>query len=141
MEVRPPCDETELAAALALRERVFCGEQGVSLEGERDGRDPDALHVVAMEEGRVLGTCRVLMHGDHAHFGRLCVDPDARGRGLGGELLAAAEAQARAAGARHMVLHAQLAALALYRRAGYRERGEPFDDEGIEHLEMERDLA
>jgi predicted GNAT family N-acyltransferase len=32
------------------------------------------------------------------------------------------------------------AALALYRRAGFRPYGERFDEEGIEHLGMEMDL-
>ena len=45
MEVRRPRDESELAAALALREEVFCGEQGVTLEGDRDGLDAEALHL------------------------------------------------------------------------------------------------
>ena len=37
MEIRRPRDEQELAAALALRETVFCGEQGVTFVGDRDG--------------------------------------------------------------------------------------------------------
>jgi len=48
--VRRPRDKRELAAALALREEVFCGEQGVTLEGDRDGRDGEALHLVAFDE-------------------------------------------------------------------------------------------
>ena len=35
MEIRRPRDEQELAAALALREEVFCGEQGVRLDGDQ----------------------------------------------------------------------------------------------------------
>ncbi len=45
MEIRRPRDERELAAALALREEVFCGEQGVTFDGalpryERAGSTP-----------------------------------------------------------------------------------------------------
>ena len=130
-----------LSAALALRERVFCGEQGVTLAGERDGLDERAVHLVAVEDGAVVGTCRVLVDGPDARLGRLCVERAARGRGLGRELLAAAEETARAAGARQMRLHAQTGALGLYERAGYRPVGAPFDEEGIEHLAMERLLA
>jgi hypothetical protein len=42
IEVRAARDEAEVEAALALREDVFCGEQGVSLADERDGRDAEA---------------------------------------------------------------------------------------------------
>jgi predicted GNAT family N-acyltransferase len=140
-EIRRIAGGDELTAALALRERVFCGEQGVSLEGDRDGLDDRALQLVALDDGAVVATCRVLVDGDRARFQRLCVAPEARRRGLGAALLAEAERAARAAGAARMDLHAQTAALGLYERAGYAAYGAPFDDEGIEHLAMEKRLA
>jgi predicted GNAT family N-acyltransferase len=139
--VRRPRDEEELAAALALRIDVFCGEQGVTFEGDRDGLDDDAVHLVAVEGDEVVGTCRLLIEpGGTARFGRLCVRPSARGTGVGGLLLAEAEREARAGGARRIGMHAQTDALSLYRRAGFRPYGERFDEEGIEHLGMEKDL-
>lgn len=140
-EIRPIAGDDELAAALDLRERVFCGEQGVSLEGDRDGLDGEALQLVALDDGTVVATCRVLLDGDVARFQRLCVAPEARRRGLAAALLSAAEGAARAAHAARMDLHAQTAALALYERAGYTVYGAPFDDEGIEHLAMEKRLV
>jgi predicted GNAT family N-acyltransferase len=139
-EVHLARDEAEVAAALKLREDVFCGEQGVPLEADLDGLDDGALQVVAMESGELVGTCRVVLDGTTARFGRLCVRRDARGRGLARALLDEAEVQARAAGAERMTLHAQTNALGLYRRAGYEGEGEPFDEEGIEHLGMSRSL-
>jgi len=136
-------DEQELAAALALREEVFCGEQGVTLEGDRDGLDPEAVHLVALDgAGELIGTCRLLIDpGGTAKFGRLCVRASARGSGVGAALLDAAEREARAGRARRIGMHAQTSALALYRRAGFRPYGEPFDEEGIEHIGMEKDLG
>jgi predicted GNAT family N-acyltransferase len=139
-EVRLARDEAEVAAALKLREEVFCDEQGVPLEADLDGLDDEALHVIASESGELVGTCRIVRDGTTARFGRLCVRRDARGRGLARALLDQAEVQARAAGAQRMTLHAQTSALGLYRRAGYESEGEPFDEEGIEHLRMSRSL-
>jgi ElaA protein len=140
--VRRPRDEQELAAALALRIDVFCGEQGVTFDGDRDGLDDEALHLVAIDDdGALIGTCRLLIEpGGTARFGRLCVRASARGRGVGAALLAAAEREARAADARRIGMHAQTDALSLYRRAGFRPYGEPFDEEGIEHVGMEKNL-
>jgi predicted GNAT family N-acyltransferase len=139
--VRRPRDEEELAAALALRIEVFCGEQGVAFDGDRDGLDDDAVHLVAVEDDAVIGTCRLLIEsGGTARFGRLCVRASARGTGVGALLLAEAEREARARGARRIGMHAQTDALALYRRAGFRPYGEHFDEEGIEHLGMEKHL-
>ena len=142
MTVRRPRDEQELAAALALRIEVFCGEQGVTFDGDRDGLDDEAVHLVALaDDGEVIGTCRLLIEpGGTARFGRLCVLASARGSGVGAALLAAAEREARAANARRIGMHAQTGALSLYRRAGFRPYGELFDEEGIEHVGMEKDL-
>jgi predicted GNAT family N-acyltransferase len=140
--VRRPRDEAELAAALDLRVEVFCDEQGVMFDGDRDGLDDGALQLVAIGDGGgVIGTCRLLIEpGGTARFGRLCVRATVRGTGVGAALLDAAEREARAAGARRIGMHAQTDALALYRRAGFRPYGERFDEEGIEHLGMEKDL-
>ena len=141
MDVRGAADRGEVEEAMRLRERVFCGEQGVPLAAERDGRDAGALHVVALEDGALVGTCRLLFDGDAALLGRLAVDPGARRRGVGEAILAEAERCARAAGARRVSLHAQVAARGLYDRAGYEPRSAPFVEQGIEHVAMEKVLA
>jgi predicted GNAT family N-acyltransferase len=139
--VRPVQGEQELRAALALRHEVFVLEQGVSVEEELDGRDADALHIVAVQDGRVLATCRLLTQGEEMRLGRMAVAARARRRGLATRLLAEAQARALEAGARRIVLDAQTGAAALYERAGYVARGERFLDAGIEHVRMEKALA
>ena len=140
LTVRRPHGD-ELASALALREAVFCAEQGVAPDADRDGLDGEAVHLVAIDRETVVGTCRLLIEpGATARFGRLCVAAPERRRGVAGALLEGAEREARAGGARRMVMHAQTGALELYRRAGYTPYGEPFDEEGIEHLGMEKPL-
>jgi predicted GNAT family N-acyltransferase len=140
VEVREVLTDAELAAALELRERVFCEEQGVSAEADRDGRDPEATHIVAVDGGRVIGTCRLLFRGGVARLGRLAVEPDRRGDGIGGAILREADEMARAAGADAISLHAQTYAKELYLRDGYRVRGATFVEEGIEHVSMEKPL-
>jgi len=140
-EVRRARDQGELAAALKLRHDVFCVEQGVPEREELDGRDHDGIHLVAIEDGEVIATCRVLMVGATAQFSRLAVRRPARRRGIATALLEAADAETRAAGGRRLVLHAQTYAQQLYERAGYVPRGRPFREAGIEHIAMEKALA
>ena len=140
-EIRLARTRRERDAALGLRHRVFCEEQGVAPELERDGRDGEALHLVAVRGGRVVGTCRLVLDRGSAKLGRMAVEPGARGRGLGAAILAAAVAEARAAGARRVALHAQTAAAGLYERAGFAARGERFEEAGIEHVRMEMALS
>jgi predicted GNAT family N-acyltransferase len=141
IQVRPTRDQAEVAAALALREEVFCGEQGVSLAEERDGRDEEALHLVVVDDGVVVGTCRLLVEGTTVKLGRMAVSRTRRGLGLARALITEAEAQARARGAQRIVLAAQLSAQALYDRAGYDAYGDVFLDAGIEHVMMARALS
>jgi len=141
-EVRWVQRPTELEAALALREQVFCGEQGVPREQELDGRDDDALHVVALEPTAqvVFGTLRLLLEGDVAKVGRVAVARNARRRGVASRMLELALEEARARGAERARLAAQIDALELYERAGFRVESEPFLEAGIRHVWMGRAL-
>jgi predicted GNAT family N-acyltransferase len=141
VDVRTARDRDEVEQALALREQVFCVEQGVALEADQDGLDEQAIQVVAVESGRVLGTCRVLVDDGIGRLGRMAVERSARGRGVGAAILAAAEQSARDAGARLMRLHAQRYVEDMYKVAGYAQYGEEFVEEGIPHVSMEKSLA
>jgi predicted GNAT family N-acyltransferase len=139
-EVRRVRTRDEYAAALALRHAVFCVEQGVPEHEERDGRDREALHLIALADERVVAACRVLIVGDTSQFSRLAVEPAMRRRGIASALLEAADAETRAARGRRLVLHAQTYARSLYEQAGYRARGREFTEAGIEHIAMEKRL-
>jgi len=136
--VRRAHSDRERAAALNLRERVFCGEQGVSVAADRDGRDHESVHIVAVAGGRVVGTCRLLFQDGVARLGRLVVEPELRGRGVAGAILREADRVALDGGAARIALHAQTHALSLYHDHGYAERGARFTEEGIEHVAMEK---
>jgi predicted GNAT family N-acyltransferase len=140
-EVRRSRDADERAAAIEVRRQVFCVEQGVPLHDELDGRDEEALHLVAVEDdGRVIGTCRLVFRGSTCQLSRMAIVPDERGRGLGHALLDLADLEARSAGSARIALHAQIHALSLYERHGYLPRGPHFKEAGIEHVAMEKAL-
>ncbi len=119
---------------------MFSGEQRVSIAADRDGRDDESTHLVAVDGDRVLGTCRLLFRGNVARLGRLAVDPDRRGEGIAAALLALADKVAFQQGADAISLHAQTYARRLYLDAGYEERGPEFVEEGIEHVSMGKRL-
>lgn len=130
----------EMDQVLALRHAVFCDEQGVPPAMEHDAEDATALHVVIVDGGRVVGTCRVLGDGPSVRLGRMAVARERRGGGLGATLLAAAHALAAERGAREVAIHAQCSALGFWERAGYVAEGPGFEEAGIAHVAMRRDL-
>jgi predicted GNAT family N-acyltransferase len=137
-EVRRLRGEAEMQAALQLRHEVFCVEQGVPEREELDGRDGEGVHLVAVSDGEVLATCRLLFVGPTVQFSRLAVRQTARRHGIASALLALADDETRAGGARRLVLHAQTYARSLYDGAGYEPRGRVFMEAGIEHIAMEK---
>jgi predicted GNAT family N-acyltransferase len=138
--VRPARDAAEVEAAMDLRVRVFCDEQGVSREEELDGLDDEALQILALDESGVIATCRLRDLGAEWKLERMAVEARVRGLGVGASLLAGAEEEARAAGAQTMDLHAQRPAEPFYAANGYAPEGEAFMDAGIEHIAMRKRL-
>jgi predicted GNAT family N-acyltransferase len=128
----------DMRGAFALRQLVFCGEQGVPREEEIDARDEDALHLVALDFGsrRVIGTLRLLFEADVAKVGRVAVAREWRRRGVALRMLELALAAARERGCVRVRLAAQLDAAALYARVGFAVESDLFEEAGIQHVWM-----
>ena len=131
----------DLTTCLALRRTVFMEEQGVSLADEMDGRDEDALHVLATLDGKPLGCARILIAENVAAIGRVCVLKDARGTGLGAAIIMAClEIARQQPGLTRAKLGAQTHAMAFYEKLGFAAFGPVYDDAGIPHRDMDRAL-
>ena len=127
-----------LPLARPVRERVFIDEQKVPRELEWDEWDEASDHAVAFEAGGdAIGTARLLPSG---RIGRMAVLKEWRRMGVGAALLEAVLERARSRSMARAVLHAQTQAAGFYRRFGFSERGEEFDEAGIAHVEMTLDL-
>ncbi|MFI5755295.1 GNAT family N-acetyltransferase [Streptomyces sp. NPDC051569] len=149
--IRIAAGPADLEACFAVRKEVFVVEQRVPEDLEYDGRDHDAVLVLAVrDDGLPLGTGR-LLYGPGAadktggnlsvgSLGRLAVGEAARGRGVGAALVRAVEDAARERGLAVVDLHAQSHALGFYERLGYEAYGPEFLDAGIDHRSMRRVL-
>lgn len=134
----------ELEGAVAVRMRVFVGEQGIPAAVEVDEADsvPDTVHAVALHQGVVIATGRLLpdVDGKGPHVGRMAVERTWRRSGVGGQVLAFLEDQARALGFQQITLHAQEYVKSFYAGHGYQEVGDMFLEENIPHREMVKQL-
>jgi predicted GNAT family N-acyltransferase len=141
VEIRPAQGDEEREAAIRLRHRVFVEEQGVPERDEVDGRDGEGVHLLAIENGRIVGTLRLVFVGSTVQLSRLAIDVSHRRQGVASRLLRAADDEVRRRGARRVVLHAQTYAKDLYLSHGYRPRGPMFVEAGIEHVAMEKSVG
>ncbi|GGY05337.1 acetyltransferase [Litchfieldella qijiaojingensis] len=124
--------------ASEIRRVVFIEEQAVPRHEEWDGRDDDCVHFLAWQGERAIGTARLLPDG---HIGRVAVLIEARGLGVGRQLMQAAIEVARQRGHTHVELAAQTHALAFYESLGFEAFGDEFLDAGIPHRNMRLSLA
>ncbi len=127
----------DIATCRALRRKVFIEEQGVSEADEVDGLDDQAIHLLALVDGRPLGCARLLVQGETGKVGRVCVLAEARGTGLGAALMrAAVEEFRKLPGVAKVKLGAQTHALGFYERLGFTAFGPEYMDAGIPHRDM-----
>jgi predicted GNAT family N-acyltransferase len=159
LTVRPVESRSELADALAVRWTVFVDEQGVPEALERDEYDSvdAATHVVAYDEGTdrdgsgergttAVGAARLRPYDDDrertsAKVERVAVLADRRDEGIGARLMDVLETEAREQRVETLVLHAQKPVEGFYVKRGYRRVGDVFEEAGIPHVEMRRDLC
>ncbi|AXC48376.1 GNAT family N-acetyltransferase [Paracoccus suum] len=130
----------DLAACHALRRTVFIDEQGVSEADEMDDLDAGAVHLLALDGDRPIGTARLLLQGDTGKITRVCVLAEGRGTGAGAALINAAIASLRDRGAAQAKLGSQCHAIGFYERLGFEVYGPVYDDAGIPHRDMVRRL-
>jgi predicted GNAT family N-acyltransferase len=114
-------------------------EQGIAPEDEWDADDNTALHAVLFDvNGQAIGNARLLQPTVNiAKVGRMAVLEKARGQGYGARLLYALIREARRRGNKEVRLHAQRTAEKFYAAHGFTVLGEPFDEVGIPHVEMQ----
>lgn len=131
-----PAFSTLCNAAFTLRREVFVWEQKVPDEEEHDGDDLTATHFVAIAQGEVVGTLRLIKRPEHTKIGRVAVRGSFRGQGIARAMIEAAMLQARAAGEQRFYLTAQSDKLGFYEKLGFVAFGPEFMDGGMPHRAM-----
>jgi len=139
----------DLCSVMAIREVVFIEEQSVPEDLERDEDDAHAFHLLAYQGGHAVGTGRLVTlleppegeQGSWGRIGRMAIVAAHRRAGIGTRLLAALEEEARRRELDGLMLHAQQYVRDFYRRAGYSEVGEGFEEAGMPHIEMRKRFA
>jgi ElaA protein len=129
----------QLHDLLALRQRVFVVEQKCAYQ-DVDGADLECVHGLGERDGVLVATARLVPPGlkfEEPAIGRVATALEARGSGFGRELMREAirETRARWPG-RPIRIGAQRYLERFYGELGFVVAGEPYDEDGIPHVEM-----
>ncbi len=134
--LRVPVFSTICNAAFSLRREVFIVEQHVPEDEEHDADDLTATHFVAIAEGEVVGTLRLIDKPEHIKIGRVAVSRNWRGKGIASRMMAAAMAYGHAQGQQRFFLTAQSDKIGMYEKLGFVAFGPEFEDGGMPHRAM-----
>ena len=132
----------ELYAILKLRMQVFMLEQD-SLYLDIDDLDQKSFHLVGKDQGEVVAYARVMFDSITrcAKIGRVVVDKNYRGMKIGNLILSKLlEHISENKEIQLVTLSSQVVAQDIYKKFGFEPVGEPFDDGGILHIKMQKDL-
>jgi len=141
IEIKLVETEPEMESAVAVRFRVFVSEQSIPPEEELDNADATASHAIALCQGQVVGTGRLVFCEDGwAQIGRMAVDAEWRRKGVGSRILRFLEESALDLGLHHCMLHSQEYVRGFYAAHGYHEHGDTFLEVDIPHVEMRKEL-
>lgn len=133
-------DQSSLQDAFKIRELVFVIEQEVDPTEEYDEFEDTSTHFLAKLDGKPVGTARWRFTKNGVKMERFAVLEEARGKGVGQALVAAVLEDVNStseANGKTKYLHAQLTAMPLYSKFGFKSVGEMFEECNIQHYKME----
>lgn len=140
LQVEKITDQHELDSAFKIRKEVFVIEQKVNATDEYDEYEDSSVHFLAKFNNIPVGTARWRFTEKGVKLERFAVLKEARGKGVGQALVESVLADISThpkTDSKIKYLHAQLKAVSLYKKFGFRKVGGIFDECNILHFKME----
>ncbi len=131
--------KAEVYAVAKLRQQVFIVEQN-SIYSDLDDHDQSSTHYLDVDQTgqlKVYGRFRHTQSQSEVKIERVVLDKSARGKGLGKQLMKRMLKDILAEFPKNkIVLSAQLEVREFYASLGFIAQGTPYDDGGIDHIQM-----
>ena len=125
----------------SLRSEVLIRPFGITPGAEVFPTEDQSYHLVAIDEGRVVGCAIFIPEGKTGRICQMAVVPFLQKKGLGAALMSRLEKRLRGEEFEDAYLHARHYAVGFYERMGYRIEGEPFEEVGMKHFVMRKALT
>lgn len=127
---------------VALRDDILRRPLGLVYPPEMLGAEASDYHLACYSDG-VLAGCLILTPIDErtVQMRQVAVAEAMQGTGIGRAMVERSEEIARAQGFAEMVLNARDTAIPFYDRLGYERVGEEFEEVGIRHWRMRKDIG
>ncbi|MFD2327270.1 GNAT family N-acetyltransferase [Mucilaginibacter galii] len=107
---------------------------------DQDNKDQQCYHLLLFCEGQLAAYCRLVPAGlsyVEVSIGRVVTSPAFRGKGIGRKVMELAMQNCLDLFSTKTIrIGAQTYATAFYESLGFVAEGDPYDEDGIEHIEM-----
>ena len=139
--------EKDRLLGFKLRTEVFVNEQNVPIELELDEKDNSehTIHIGYFNGDELIGVARLIdMDKEVIHIGRVAIDKNHRGEGIGHKLILGCEDIAKKVLNRdfNIELSAQVYVETFYKKLDYnRINNNIYIDAGIEHIDMRKTIT
>ncbi|RZK56777.1 MAG: GNAT family N-acetyltransferase [Pedobacter sp.] len=138
LHVQKATTKEELDKVFAIRKIVFVDEQNCPPELEWENEDV-STHFLALSDHKPCGACRWRKTDKGYKLERFAVLKEFRGSGVGRAMIATVLADLPT-DANYVYLNAQLDAMSLYAKFGFVAEGEQFEEAGIQHFKMVKQI-
>jgi predicted GNAT family N-acyltransferase len=130
----------DVMKCIAVRCIVFCGEQNISYQLERDEHDASAMHVLGLVDGEPVAAARMRYLNGYAKLERIAVRAPWRDKSYGLGITQYMIDHAKQQGFNVFKLNAQAHLESFYGKLGFRACGEHFIEADIDHCPMKLEL-
>lgn len=125
-------EKEELYQILKLRQDVFILEQE-SFYTDIDNIDQKSYHLFIKNDRKIIAYLRIFEKDGKIIIGRII----SRKKGLGSKIVKKAINESiKIFGKKYIKISAQVRAMSFYKKFGFKEISKPYDDGGINHIDM-----
>lgn len=142
MKITVPKTKEEFKEYYGLRWEILRKPWNRPKGSEKDDKEDSAHHIMAIENGKVIGVGRIHFNSEEeAQIRYMAVDPSFRGKNIGTQILKELERFAKENNAKRIVLNARKSAIGFYEKNNYKITEKAHTLFGsIEHYKMEKEL-
>jgi len=126
----------EIRLAQKIREEVFIKGQNIPRKIELDEYDKEAMHFILYCNNKAAACGRLRFVAGKAKLERVAVLEEFRGKHFGQLITKEMIKVAKEKDYKEIYMNAQYYLLDYYKKLGFKEVGNPFEEAGIKHIKM-----
>jgi len=130
----------EYQATVALREDILRKPLGLTFLSEELETEKGHIQIAGFRGEEVVATAVLVSEGQTCKMQRVVVKADIQDQGIGSQMMAFCEEEAKARGFQSIYCHARNTAVSFYLKNNYISEGDYFEEDTIPHLKMRKKL-